>query len=318
MRPTLCILALALALSPPAFAETMRVEPTTILEWKAVYGRIEARTTVPARARIGGSLIALEVTEGDVVKAGQRVATVRDEKFALQARAIDAQLSALKAQRDNARAELARGQQLVQRGVTTAQRLDQLRTQVDVVEGQIAAAEAQKDVIIQQGAEGDVLAPLDGRVLTVPVTQGGVVMPGEPVATIAGGGFFLRLAIPERHAAMLREGATLEIEAGPSTNKGRLAKLYPLIENGRVIADVEVADIPTAFVDARVLVRVPVGERQALMVPAKALTARSGLDFLRLKASDGEIERVVVPGEREGDRVEILSGLTPGDEVIIP
>ena len=36
-----------------ALAEPYTVEPTTITEWKAVYGRVEARDLVPARARIG-------------------------------------------------------------------------------------------------------------------------------------------------------------------------------------------------------------------------------------------------------------------------
>ena len=47
----------------------------------------------------------------------------------------------------------------------------------------------------------------DGRVLEVPLTRGAVVLAGELVAIIGGGGFFLRLAIPERHAFSLREGA---------------------------------------------------------------------------------------------------------------
>ena len=49
------------------------------------------------------------------------------------------------------------------------------------------------------------MAPGDGRVLTVPVTRGAVVLAGEPIATIGGGGFFLRLAIPERHAERFRK-----------------------------------------------------------------------------------------------------------------
>ena len=46
---------------------------------------------------------------------------------------------------------------------------------------------AQAEVIVQQQAEGMVLAPVSGRVLEVPVARGAVLMPGEPVATLAGG-----------------------------------------------------------------------------------------------------------------------------------
>lgn len=317
MRLPLAAIALAL-LAGPVSAGSVVVRPTAVPEWKAVYGRVEARDTIPARARIGGTLVELLVSEGDRVAAGQRIATVRDDKIAFQVSALDAQLKALDAQLKNAESDLARARALVDKGVATAQRLDQLSTQADVYRNQIASTEAQRQVVVQQGDEGAVLAPAAGLVLTVPVTRGAVLMPGETVATVAGGGFFLRLAIPERHAALLREGAALDVETGTGTAAGRLAKVYPQIENGRVVADVEVGDLPTAFVDARLLVRVPIGERAALTIPAAAVENRSGLDFVRVRAGTGESERTVVVGERHGDAVEVLTGLAAGDEVITP
>lgn len=305
-----------------ALAGTIIVEPVPVTEWKAVYGRIEARNVVPARARIGGTVVELLVTEGDTVAAGETIASVSDEKLAFQVAAIDAQLSALKAQLDRAETELARGRSLTQRGVATAQRLDQLRTDVDVTRNQIAATEAQKSVVLQQQAEGDVLAPLSGRVLATPVTRGGVVMGGEPVATIGGGGFYLRLAVPERHARALGEGAAIRVTTDAGEVAGRLAKVYPRIENGRVIADVEADALDTAFVDARVLVELPVGERQAILVPAAAVANRYGVDFVRAGDGAATSERAVVVGERiERDGaalVEIVSGLAAGETVEVP
>lgn len=299
-----------------ALAETVVVEPVAITEWKAVYGRVEARDRIPARARLGGTLVSLEVAEGDEVAQGAVLARVVDEKLGFQLSALAAQRGALEAQLTNARAELARGEELLAQGVTTAQRLDALRTQVDVVTGQIAALDAQAQVVEQQAAEGAVLAPVAGRVLDVPVAQGAVVMPGEPVAQIGGGGIFLRLAVPERHAADLTEGDAIEIEGADGAVAGRLARVYPLIENGRVVADVEVAGLTDRFVDARVLVRLPVGERAALLVPEAALVTRGGLDFVGI---EGAGLRAVVPGARvvvEGAAmVEVLTGLRAGDAV---
>jgi hypothetical protein len=164
------------------------------------------------------------------------------------------------------------------------------------------------------------VAPGDGRVLTVPVTRGAVVLAGEPIATIGGGGFFLRLAIPERHADMLQEGAPIRITANGAESAGRLAKIYPQIENGRVIADVSVDHLKTAFVDARVLVEVPVGTRDALMVPRAAVETRSGIDFVTLREGEIDTARAVVLGEgaSDGDLVEVLTGLAPGDVVVTP
>ena len=267
-----------------------------------------------ARARIGGVLVTLSVSEGDLVQAGQPLATIVDEKISFQLKAIDAQISALVSQIDNAKIELKRGEDLLSRGVTTVQRLDALRTQVEVLSGQIAATEANKRVIEQQAADGVVLAPTSGRVLDVPVTQGAVLMPGEAVAVVGGGGFFLRLAIPERHATALVQGAEISIDG--MEEAGTLARIYPQIENGRVIADVDVPGLSNAFVDARVMVRIPVGKRIALSVPVAALITRSGLDFIAIRQGEQTILRTVVPGERHGDSIEILTGLQAGDVVI--
>jgi RND family efflux transporter MFP subunit len=305
---------------PAAMAETVTLSPTPVTEWKAVYGRIEARDRVPARARIGGTVIALTVDEGDTVRAGQPIATIIDDKLAFQISALAAQKAALLAQLSNAEAERARGEQLLEQGVITVQRLDALRTQVEVLQGQIAANDAQAELVRQSQNEGVVLAPAAGRVLDVPVAKGAVLMPGETVATISAGGTFLRLAVPERHAVMLQEGALIQIEDPSGLREGRLVRVYPLVENGRVIADVDVAGASDRFIDARVLVRLPMGERMALLVPASALMTRSGLDFVEVETETGPVLRAVVPGQRlmteAGEQVEMLSGLRAGDRVV--
>ncbi len=306
-------LILTLSLLSPSLTMADGLVPVSVTEWKSVYGRIEARDRVPARARIGGTLVDLDIVEGDMVAAGQVLGRVVDDKLALQMQAVAAQEAALNAQLTNARTELQRGEDLLARGVATAQRLDALRTQVDVLIGQIAAVVAQRQVIEQQSAEGAILAPVAGRILDVPVSRGAVLLPGEPAAVIGGGGIFLRLAIPERHARALTEGDALSIEGPEGQATGTLAKVYPLIENGRVVADVEVKDLSDRYVDARVLVRVPVGRRDALLVPQAAVQRQGGLDFV---ATTGGL-RTVVPGETHvidgAPMIEILSGLVAGD-----
>lgn len=318
---TLTQAAVALALALPAQAAEHVVTEQTVTEWKSVFGRIEARNTVPARSRIGGTLRSVDVDEGASVTPGQQIATIFDAKLELQLQSVEAQIEALASQLDNARTELARGESLLERGVTTAQRLDGLRTEVSVLENRIEAQEAQKRVVEQQMSEGAVLAPIGGRVIDVPVTTGSVVMPGEVVATIGGGGFFLRLAVPERHAEQLREGMEIRIGGAETVSTGHLAKVYPKIENGRVVADVEVEGLSSDYVNARVLVRLPVATRQQLVVPASDVTARMGLDFVTVAGPDGTpLERAVVVGQRhvgpEGEMVEILSGLTRGDVLV--
>lgn len=316
------LLASVLVAAGPALSETVTLTPVTLPEWKAVYGRIETKETIPARARIGGTIRSLFVSEGDTVSEGQEIAVVHDDKIEFQIAAYDAQIAALTAQLETAETELKRGEALVERGVATVQRLDQLRTSVDVVRGQIIATEAQRDISVQQQTEGRVLAPAEGRVLTVPVTPGAVILPGEPVATIGGGGFFLRLSVPERHATALAEGDAIRITTDSEEGEGRIAKLYPQIDNGRVTADVEVEGLDTAYVNARVLVRLPVGERQALMIPEGAVSTRSGIDFVTVSEGGHQAERAVVLGEATtldgAAMVEVLTGLAAGETVVTP
>ncbi len=313
--------ALLLAVAHPAFAGSFTLQPTEMTEWKAVYGQVEAKDTVPARARIGGVITELAVTEGDVVKAGQKIAVVRDDKIDFQLAAYDAQLKALETQLANAQSELARGMTLVGKGITTQQQLDQLKTSVDVFGSQIAALQAQRSVSVEQQKEGDVLAPADGRVLQVPVTKGAVIMGGEPVATIGGGGFYLRLAIPERHAASLKQGASIHISAG-GQGDGQARQDLPRDHQWRVAADVEVSTLKSDFVNARVLVEIPVATRKALLVPQASITTRSGIDFVTVEEDGKSVERAVILGETLEDgnapMVEVLTGLKAGDAVVTP
>jgi RND family efflux transporter MFP subunit len=310
-----------------ARAAEFELKPIQIVDTKAVYGRIESRFVIPARSRIGGTLVELSVSEGSIVTAGQVLARVVDEKLALQVAAAESRIRAANSELANARTEYERVQSLMARGVTTQQRVDQTRTQVDVLINQVAQASAERSVILQQATEGNVLAPAAGRVLAVPARRGAVMLPGEAVATVAGGGVYLRLAIPERHAMSLAPGAAVAIgERGVAdiskSRTGRIEKVYPQIENGRVIADVEVADLPDAFVGERVLVRVPIAPRAVLAVLPEAILNRVGLDFVRVRTGSDVREVIVITGELvetpDGARREILTGLKAGDRIITP
>ena len=157
MKSMILPLALAALILPQgALAEgagPYLVTREEVTDWKAVYGRIEAKDLIPARARLGGTLIDLTAKEGDLVQAGQPLGKVVDEKIGFQINAIDAQLTSLAAQLANAQSELKRGQELKARGVLTTQQLDALQTQVDVYMGQIEAQKASRRVIEQQATE---------------------------------------------------------------------------------------------------------------------------------------------------------------------
>lgn len=314
------VAALLSSAAIPVMAQEVTVAPRPVTDWKAVYGTVEARDRIPARARLGGTLVGLSVAEGDEVAAGEVLARIVDDKLDFQLDALAAQRTALAAQLTNAAADLARGEELLKNGVTTTQRVDVLATQVDVLKGQIAALDAQGEVIRQQSREGAVLAPVAGRVLDVPVAKGAVIMPGEVIAVIGGGGTFLRISVPERHASALDAGDMIRISDADGESDGTLARIYPLIEGGRVVADVEIAGLPDSFIGARMLVRLPVGERAALLVPQMLVSTRAGLDFVGIRTAGGTALRSVVVGEPQvidgTAMVEVISGLAAGDVVV--
>lgn len=308
----------ATASAAPLFAGELLVQPIETVETKALFGRVESRFVVPARSRIGGTLTALDVTEGSEAKAGQVIARISDPKLESQLLAADARISSARSQLENAETELKRNEELLAKGATTIQRVDQVRTTVEVARNALAEAEAARQVTATLIDDGNVLAPADGRVLSVPVRLGAVVMPGEPVANITGGGVFLRLAIPERHALGLIVGAKVDVDGGT----GAIEKVYPQIEQGRVIVDVAVDGLSDAFIGQRVLVRVPVATRQVLAVPDSAIEQRAGLDLVTIKTADGTAQVTVIPGAEvagpEGPLREILTGLRAGDTVVTP
>lgn len=324
------ILAAATIGLAPASATEFVVRTTTVAEMKAVFGQVESRTVVPARARIGGTIRAVRVSEGNGVKEGDVIAIVVDDKIALELQAAEAQIKALQSQLENAKTEVSRVERLVSQGIATQSSRDAVQMQLEVVTNQVAAAEATRAVIEQRAREGETLAPASGRVLTVPVTPGSVILPGEEIARIATGPYYLRLSLPERHAAEIVEGDTVLVgERGvaqaadtPATARpGRIAKVYPEIANGRVIADVEVAGIGSYFVNERTLVSIPVGKRSVLAVPPQAVRTVHGVDYVRIAIADGEMDVAVLLGETftaDGTMVEILSGLREGDRVVLP
>ena len=316
------IAALGVVVSSPASAADVVVHVAPLEDLKAVIATVEPVHQLVARARIGGTVTALKIREGDVVVAGAEIALVADQKLFLQMQALDQRIRSQQAQRDKAKADFDRAQELLERGVTTKVIFDQAKTMLDVADRNLAAIRSDRGVIEQQAAEGAVLAPGAGRILTIPVSIGQVVMPGETIATLAEDRYILRLQLPERHARFMRAGDSVQMggrglldEASDTRKQGRVRIVYPEIQGGRVIADVEVEGLGNYFVGERTRVYVATGKRDAIVAPREAIYRRAGVDYVRLK--DGA-EIVVQTGEQRAEGIEILAGLHDGDVVVTP
>jgi RND family efflux transporter MFP subunit len=323
-------IGVAAALMLPAAlarAETLTVVQRSIADEKAIFATVESISVVPARSRIGGTVAQLHVREGDAVTRGQAIAVVGDEKLVLQMKSLDAQIQALQAQADQAQIDFDRTEGLVDRGTLPRVKLDETRTALNVAQNSLRARTAERAVVQQQLDEGQVLAPQDGRVLKRLVAVGSVMLPGDPVVTIAQQDFKLRLRIPERHARFLKAGDRIRIEGAESGEEaakwGVIDLVYPQIEEGRVIADAKVEGLGEYFVGDRLRVWIAGETRPAFVIPSSYVTTHFGIDYVQLRQGD---HAVTVPVQRGRDLptpdlpdgLEILSGIRAGDQLVRP
>ena len=327
MRLLLAMTAI-LALAHGADAEEyFTVAPALVTDEKAVFATVESVVSEPARTRIGGTIVALSVREGDHVAQDQIVATVADEKLTLQMKSLDAQIAGLEAQLSQAQTDLARAEDLFGKGIIARTVLDQARTAFNVANNAHGSRVAERSVIQEQAAQGNVLAPLPGRVTKVPLRTGTVVLPGESVAIIAQQNFVLRLRVPERHARFLKAGDPIRTDADElgeaAAQFGTITLVYPQIEDGRVIADATLAGLGEYFVGQRIRVWVSGGSRSAIVIPSNYVTTRFGVDYVKMQKGERAID---VPVQRGRDLprpdmlngLEILSGLEACDRLVRP
>jgi RND family efflux transporter MFP subunit len=321
--------AIAIGCAAPARAETtFTVRLASLADQKAVFATVESPNVVPARTRIGGTIASLSVHQGDPVTQGQVIAVVGDDKLLLQINSLDAQITGLQSQLAQAQTDLARAQTLFQQGVGPRTTMDQSRTAVEVATAALRARTAERAVAQQNLDEGKVLAPVAGRVLTVPLTTGTVVLNGDIIATVGEQPFLLRLRVPERHAVSLKQDDLVRIDAGQlgvaEGASGVISLVYPQIEEGRVVADARVADLGGYFVGDRVRVWINAGTRESYVVPEGFVQTRFGLDYVRLRQADGGVIDTPVqrgdprPSAAMPDGLEVLSGVTAGDVLVRP
>ena len=128
-------------------------------------------------SRIGGTIVELKVRQGDHVDQGQVIATVGDRKLALQINSYAAQVQAAQAQARTGQSSNSTARSAwSRRAPFPATRSISRARPINVALSNLKSIIAQRAVVQQQVKEGKILAPTAGRVITVPVTAGTVVM----------------------------------------------------------------------------------------------------------------------------------------------
>lgn len=319
---TLGLIAMAAMAPIGASAAEYAVTKSRIEDLKAGFATVESTHSPVARARIGGVVGAVSVIEGSAVKEGEILAVVGDRKLSLEMGGYDARIQSAAAERSKAQADLNRNRELLAQGVIAKARMDDISTRMQVADQAYAAARAERDVLAQRSKEGQVLAPGAGRVLKVHVVDGAVVMPGDPIATIAQDDYVLRMRMPERQARFIRIGSTVKVgprgmeNADPKAlREGQVVQVYPEMDRGRVVADIRVEGLGDFFVGERAIVHVATGSREAYVLPEDAIRRRYGVTYVTLKSG---AQVVIQTGRSTPDGIEVLSGLEDGDVVVTP
>jgi len=313
--------------SKEAAAPAIRMAPATdrltiraqvVDDLKPVPATLTTRDMAEARARISGTLVALSVKEGDLVRQGQVIGRIRDDRLTLQTGAFDAQVAAAAAEAARAQADLARTRDLFSHGVYAQARLDQVEAQAKAANANLNAARAQRGASAELGAQGAILAPATGRVLVADVPVGSVVMPGQSIARITAGPLVVRIELPEGQARALKVGDFVDLAAKDlrgAAARGTISQIYPSITGGQVTADVTAPNLPDDLIGQRVRAAIKIGERQAIVIPKRYVATRFGVDYARLVGADGAISEspIQTRASATADTVEILSGLRLGD-----
>jgi RND family efflux transporter MFP subunit len=176
----------------------------------------------------------------------------------------------------------------------------------------------------QQLADTVLVSPFDGAVSARQAAVGEYLAAGAPVATLVRmHPLRLRLPVPEREAGGVRVGqpVRLTVEGDVTVHQGRVVRLSPIVQeqNRTLLVEAEVPNAgtvlkPGAFARAEIVTDV---SQPIIRVPAASLVTFAGVEKV-LVVRDGKIVEVrVQTGRRANDRIEIVAGLKPGEQVVL-
>jgi len=316
-------------------------------------GYVTARRRATVSSKITGKVIEVNIEEGMAVRQGQVLARLDAETQSASVALAEAQTEAARrnvneseVRLNEARINLDRISKLVGVGYSTAAEVDAARAAVDSLGARIQAAREQVRVAERQVALEQ--TNLDSTVIRAPFA--GVVIskdaqPGEMVSPVSAGGGFTRTGI-----GTIVDMASLEIEV--DVNESYINRVKP--EQGvtavldaypdwqipaRVITMIPSADRQKATVlvriaflelDPRILpdmgVKVtflrenedtPPAARPVTLAPKAAIKTDGKQSYVFVVVNDRADRRAITTGGTDGERVEVIAGLNPGDRVVV-
>jgi membrane fusion protein, multidrug efflux system len=310
----------AAAYQPPPEAVTSVVaQPEQWPSTTGVIGTMEAVHGVMVSADLPGSVAKINFDSGKAVREG-------DVLVELDTREERAQLASLEAQRDLAKVNFGRMQELVKEGVISRLEYDQATAQQKQTEANVGAIRATIE-------RKTIRAPFSGTLGIRKINLGQYLSAGNPVVQLqALNPIYVNFGLPQQALGQVRVGRSLRVTSEDLPGKvftGKVTALDSVVDettrNVQVqatLANPEGKLQPGMFVQVEVVLG---ASRTVVPLPASAVSyapyGDSVFVITDLKDPKGHTYRgvrqqfVKLEGSR-GDQVAVISGLNPGDEVV--
>ncbi|HPJ56243.1 MAG TPA: efflux RND transporter periplasmic adaptor subunit [Kiritimatiellia bacterium] len=320
----------------PVPVRTALVERRDISEVLLFTGELESPLAVEVKPKIQGRLEKLELengeftTEGVEVKAGEVIAVIDRRELEAQVALAEAQARQAEVTLADRERERRRLEALFAEEVATEQARDAAVTAHESAKAALAQAQAQLELAKVNLDETRIRAPMDGVVMERRADPGAMVGPSAAIVRIAQmDPLRLMLAVPARLLPMLEEGQT---RVAVSTDvwkdrevAGTVARVFPEADPATrtVRAEVHLANVktngswplrPGMYATARLTLATSPG---ALAVPASSVIRVLNRQLV-FKVEDNTARAAdVKTGLRDGAYMEILEGLSDGDEYVV-
>jgi len=308
--------------NPPVSGNAEKAKKITVPIVEEAVGTIQSRHKVDVTPRIQAVIEEIRVNAGDRVKQGDLL--VRLDKRDLEANVGLAE-QALKAAEANYRQAVTdhqRNVELLQRGVISPQEADNSRLRVEVTSASVGQARRALDQAKVALSFAEIHSPVTGIVTDKLQNAGDLAMPGKPILQLYDPSL-VRLEAPVREALVrrIKVGDQLLVKLGPEERitTGTVDEIVPQadVASRSVLVKVLVPNVEDLYTGMFGRLLIPVGEEEVLVVPKKAIQRVGQLEYVLTPTSHGPERRFVQTGRQFGDLIEILSGISPDEMVIV-
>jgi RND family efflux transporter MFP subunit len=305
--------------------ELVTAARTTVPRTVLATGTIEAENSVEVSTRLMGHVREVLVDEGDVVEAGQCLVRIDDTDMLARKRQAEAGIAEARAVLDNAETNLARFQRLYAENSVSKAQLDEVRTGRDRAAAGLEQARAMMQEVEVQLEYLRIKAPTDGTVTRRMVDPGDMASPGMPLIMLEQrGNMKVRAGLAEKDVDLVDVGSEVRVKVtslDQAVYTVPVARIIPAANPMSRTFDLE-AYLPNeagrlkSGMFARV--EVPIGSREAVLVPREAVHERGQLNGVWVVDENETAHlRWIRTGRQIGDEIEVLSGLKGGETVVL-